>query len=73
MKALILNAMTRLAVEADPGKGALLAVGYEEAPGDADTAERATLPLVWAAGLESCERSEPDHPLCRPTQNGNSR
>lgn len=50
VKAPILNAMTRLAVEADPGKGVLRAVGFEEAPGDADTAEWATLPLEWAAG-----------------------
>jgi hypothetical protein len=45
----ILNAMTRLAVEADPAKGILQAVGYEEAPGDEDLAAPATLPLSWSA------------------------
>ncbi|KQT61397.1 hypothetical protein ASG52_00455 [Methylobacterium sp. Leaf456] len=34
----ILNAMTRLAVEADPARGMLRAVGYEEASGEEDSA-----------------------------------
>lgn len=50
VEAPVLNAMTRLAVEADPAKGTLRAVGYEEAPGDEDTALPATLPLTWTGG-----------------------
>lgn len=46
----ILNVMTRLAVEADPMKGILRAVGYEEALGDEDMASPATLHLEWRAG-----------------------
>ncbi|TDR94559.1 hypothetical protein EV668_1847 [Enterovirga rhinocerotis] len=49
VKAPILNGMTRLAVEADPAKGTLRALGYEEAPNDADSAVPATLPLDWSA------------------------
>ena len=45
----ILSAMTRLAVEADPATGTLRAIGYEEAPGDDDTAIPATLMLDWKA------------------------
>lgn len=46
----ILNAMTRLAVEADPARGTLRAIGYEEAP-RGDTALPATLPLDWSAAV----------------------
>lgn len=49
VKAPILNAMTRLAVEADPAAGTLRALGYEEAPGDDDIAAPATLMLDWRA------------------------
>ncbi len=41
--------MTRLAVEADPARGTLRAVGYEEAPGEADIAVPATQVLDWSA------------------------
>ena len=47
----ILNGMTRLAVEADPAKGTLRAIGYEEAS-SGDTALPATLPLEWGPGAE---------------------
>lgn len=48
VKSPILNALTRLAVEADPAKGTLRALGYEEAP-DGSRAVPATLPLDWSA------------------------
>jgi hypothetical protein len=43
----ILNAMTRLAVEADPARGTLRAVGYEEVAGGEDRVLPATLQLDW--------------------------
>lgn len=45
----ILNAMTRLAVEADPARGTLRVLGYEEAPGEADSAVPVTPMLDWSA------------------------
>ncbi|SFK36175.1 hypothetical protein [Methylorubrum salsuginis] len=45
----ILNAMTRLAVEADPARGTFRAVGYEAAPGEEDRAVPATQVLDWSA------------------------
>lgn len=44
----ILNAMTRLAVEADPARGTLRAIGYEEAPDEEDGAVPVTQPLEWS-------------------------
>lgn len=49
LKPPILNAMTRLAVEADPAQGTLRVVGYEEAPGEEDSAVAATQLLEWSA------------------------
>lgn len=45
VEAPVLNAMTRLAVEMNPATGRLRALGYEESPGEADTAIPAKLPL----------------------------
>ncbi|MFY9289765.1 MAG: hypothetical protein WAP03_03525 [Methylorubrum rhodinum] len=45
----ILNAMTRLAAEADPARGTLRVVGYEAAPSGDDIAFPATQWLEWSA------------------------